>query len=129
MLKPQRRIRKCRVGDCRPSKAPAADPAVSILTLVLTAAVVAGGRTWLRNSETLVFAVGEANGPEARFAARLAAVLKNNSSRLQLRIVPNGDNERRCRGSTQGSQPCDNAHRRQDTAPRRRLSILEDDPA
>jgi TRAP-type uncharacterized transport system substrate-binding protein len=64
----------------------------SILTLVLTAAVVWGGRTWLRNSETLVFAVGEANGPEARFAARLAAVLKNNSSRLQLRIVPNADN-------------------------------------
>jgi TRAP-type uncharacterized transport system substrate-binding protein len=64
----------------------------SILTLVLTAAVVWGGRTWLRNSETLVFAVGEANGPEARFAARLATVLKNNSSRLRLKIVPNGDN-------------------------------------
>ena len=44
------------------------------------------------NSETLVFAVGEANGPEARFAARLATVLKNNSSRLRLKIVPNGDN-------------------------------------
>ena len=42
--------------------------------------------------ETLVFAVGEANGLEARFAARLATVLKNNSSRLQLKIVPNGDN-------------------------------------
>ena len=64
----------------------------SILTLILTAAVVWGGRTWLRNSETLVFAVGEANGPEARFAARLATVLKNNSSRLRLKIVPNGDN-------------------------------------
>ena len=64
----------------------------SILTLILTAATVWAGRTWLRNSETLVFAVGEANGPEARFAARLAAVLKNNSSRLQLKIVPNGDN-------------------------------------
>ena len=51
-----------------------------------------GGRTWVRNSETLVFAVGEANGPEARFAARLATVLKNNSSRLQLKIVPSGDN-------------------------------------
>jgi len=64
----------------------------SILTLILTAAVVWGGRTWLRNSETLVFAVGEANGPEARFAARLATVLKNNSSRLRLKIVPSGDN-------------------------------------
>jgi TRAP-type uncharacterized transport system substrate-binding protein len=66
----------------------------SILTLVLTAATVWGGRAWLRNSETLVFAVGEANGPEARFAARLAALLKNNSSRLRLRIVPSGDNAR-----------------------------------
>jgi TRAP-type uncharacterized transport system substrate-binding protein len=46
----------------------------------------------VRNSETLVFAVGEANGPEARFAARLATVLKTNSSRLRLKIVPNGDN-------------------------------------
>src|SRR5882724_4879460 len=64
----------------------------SILTLILTAATVWGGRTWLQNSETLVFAVGEANGPEARFAARLGAVLKNNSSRLRLKIVPNGDN-------------------------------------
>jgi TRAP-type uncharacterized transport system substrate-binding protein len=63
----------------------------SILTLFLTAAVVWGGRAWLRNSETLVFAVGDASGPEARFAARLATVLKNNSSRLRLTIVPNGD--------------------------------------
>ena len=64
----------------------------SILTLILTAATVWGGRTWLRNSETLVFAVGEAEGPEARFAARLATVLKNNSSRLRLKIVASGDN-------------------------------------
>ena len=64
----------------------------SILTLILTAATVWGGRTWLRNAETLVFAVGDANGPEARFAARLATVLKNDSSRLRLKIVPNGDN-------------------------------------
>src|SRR6266568_491670 len=64
----------------------------SILTLILTAATVWGGRTWLRNSETLIFAVGEPNGPEARFATRLANVLKTNSSRLRLKIVPNGDN-------------------------------------
>jgi TRAP-type uncharacterized transport system substrate-binding protein len=63
----------------------------SILTLILTAAAMWGGRALVRNSETLVFAVGEANGPEARFAARLAAVLKNNASRLRLKIVPNGD--------------------------------------
>src|SRR6476620_11074369 len=64
----------------------------SVLTLILTAATVWAGRTWVRNSETLIFAVGEANGLDARFAARLATVLKNNSSRLQLKIVPNGDN-------------------------------------
>ena len=64
----------------------------SILTLILTAATVWGGRTLLQNSETLVFAVGDASGPEARFASRLAAVLKNNSSRLRLKIVPNADN-------------------------------------
>src|ERR1700730_13504054 len=62
------------------------------LTLILTVATVWGTRVWLRNSETLIFAVGEANGPEARFAAKLAALLKNNSSRLRLQIVPNGDN-------------------------------------
>ena len=50
-----------------------------------------GGRTWLRNSETLVFAVGDGNSLEARFAARLAAVLKNNDSRLRIKIVTNGD--------------------------------------
>ena len=62
------------------------------LTLILTVATVAwGGRTWLRNSETLVLAVGDANGVEARFAARLASVLKNSSSRLRLKIVPNAD--------------------------------------
>jgi TRAP-type uncharacterized transport system substrate-binding protein len=66
----------------------------SILTVILTAATVWAGRAWLRNSETLVFAVGDANGPEARFAAKLAAVLKNNSSRLRLKVVPNADNAR-----------------------------------
>jgi TRAP-type uncharacterized transport system substrate-binding protein len=62
-----------------------------VLTLILTIATVWGGRVWLRNSETLVFAVGDANSLEARFAARLAAVLKNNASRLRLNIVPNAD--------------------------------------
>jgi TRAP-type uncharacterized transport system substrate-binding protein len=62
------------------------------LTLILTVATVWGGRIWLRNSETLVFAVGNANSVEARFAARLAAVLKNSSSGLRLKIVPNPDN-------------------------------------
>src|SRR5438132_12476956 len=61
------------------------------LTLILTVATVWGGRTWLRNSETLVFAVGDANSLEARFAAKLATVLKNTNSRLRLKIVPNPD--------------------------------------
>src|ERR1700681_376640 len=61
------------------------------LTLILTVATVWGGRVWLRNSETLVFAAGDANSLEARFAAKLATVLKNNSSKLRLKIVPNGD--------------------------------------
>ena len=61
------------------------------LTLILTMVTVWGASIWLRNSETLVFAVGDANGLEARFAARLAAVLKNNNSKLRLKIVPNAD--------------------------------------
>ena len=64
----------------------------TLLTLFLSAITVVGGRVWLRNSETLVFAVGDTNGPEAKFAARLATVLKNNSSRLRLKIAPNPDN-------------------------------------
>src|ERR1700743_337672 len=62
------------------------------LTLILTVATVWGGRAWLRNSETLTFAVGEINGPEARFASKLAAMLKATSSRLQIRIARNTDN-------------------------------------
>src|ERR1700724_588782 len=61
------------------------------LTLILTVATVWGGRTWVRNSETLIFAVGDANSLDARFAAKLAAVLKNSSSRLRLKIVSNAD--------------------------------------
>ncbi|MCC8939606.1 C4-dicarboxylate ABC transporter substrate-binding protein [Bradyrhizobium sp. Arg68] len=89
-----------------PSPAPALPPAratvvknnraqiviFSALTLLLTAATVWGGQIWLRNSETLVFAVGDQNGPEAKFAAKLATVLKNNSSRLRLKIATNPDN-------------------------------------
>jgi TRAP-type uncharacterized transport system substrate-binding protein len=62
-----------------------------LLTLILTIGAVWGGRIWLKNSETLVFAVGDPSSPEARFAARLANVLKNNTSRLQLKIVTNTD--------------------------------------
>ena len=63
-----------------------------LLTLVLTVAAVWGARTYLKNSETLVFAVGDANGPEARFANKLATMLKNNLSRFKVKIVTNADN-------------------------------------
>ena len=63
-----------------------------LLTLLLTAATVWSGRVWLRNSETLTFAVGEADGPEARFAVKLAAMLKATSSQFKIKIVPNPDN-------------------------------------
>jgi TRAP-type uncharacterized transport system substrate-binding protein len=63
-----------------------------LLTLVLTVATVWGARIWLKNSETLVFAVGDPNGPEARFANRLSTMLKNNYSRLRVKIVSNSDN-------------------------------------
>ncbi len=63
----------------------------TLLTVVLTIATVWGGRVWLKNSETLVFAVGDVNSPDARFAERLATVLKNNLSRLDLKIVSNPD--------------------------------------
>jgi TRAP-type uncharacterized transport system substrate-binding protein len=62
------------------------------LTLILTLATVWGGRIWFRHSETLVFATGDASGVEARFAAKLASVLKNNNSKLRLKVVANADN-------------------------------------
>jgi TRAP-type uncharacterized transport system substrate-binding protein len=64
----------------------------ALLTLILSIATVWGGRVLLRDSETLTFAVGAPNGDEARFAAKLAAVLKNTHSRLRLKILPNADN-------------------------------------
>jgi TRAP-type uncharacterized transport system substrate-binding protein len=62
------------------------------LTLILTVATVWGARAWLKHSETLTFAVGDARGPEARFANKLAAALKNSGSRLRLKIVSSADN-------------------------------------
>src|SRR6202167_6764959 len=59
------------------------------LTLLLTVATVWGGRVWLRNSETLTFAVGETSGLEGRFATRLAAMLQATSSRLQIKMSRN----------------------------------------
>src|SRR5215471_11991301 len=63
-----------------------------VLTLILSLAVVWAGRAMLRHSETLTFAVGDANSDEARFAAKLDTVLKNNSSRFRVKVVNNTDN-------------------------------------
>jgi TRAP-type uncharacterized transport system substrate-binding protein len=63
----------------------------TMLTLMLSLATVLGGRILLKNSETLTFAVGDPNSDEAHFAAKLAAVLKSNNSRLKLKIVTAGD--------------------------------------
>jgi TRAP-type uncharacterized transport system substrate-binding protein len=64
----------------------------ALLTVILTSVTVLVGRVLLKNSETLTFAVGDVNSDEARFAAKLATVLKNNSSRLRLKIAFNADN-------------------------------------
>src|SRR3984957_18988785 len=98
------------------------------LTLILTVATVWGGRIWLKNSETLIFAVGDANSLEARFAAQLAAVLKNNSSKLHLKIVTNADSAKAL--AEFDRRPADLAVLRTDTKvpPRARaLAILEHD--
>ncbi|TPQ39620.1 C4-dicarboxylate ABC transporter substrate-binding protein [Bradyrhizobium guangdongense] len=63
-----------------------------VATLILSLITVWGGRTLLRNSETLTFAVGDPGSDQARFAAKLADVLKNNTSRFRLKIVNNPDN-------------------------------------
>jgi TRAP-type uncharacterized transport system substrate-binding protein len=63
----------------------------ALLTLILTAFTVWAGRVWLKNSETLTFAVGAPNGEGAQFAERLAAVLKSTSSRFRLKIVTGSD--------------------------------------
>jgi len=63
-----------------------------VLTLVLTIATVWGLRVALRDSETLTFAVGNANSEEARFATKLASVLQNSKSRLRLKILSYPDN-------------------------------------
>ncbi len=63
-----------------------------VLTLLLSLATVWAGRTVLRSSETLTFAVGDPNSDEARFAAKLASVLKSNASRFRIKIVNTPDN-------------------------------------
>ena len=55
----------------------------AVVTLLSSFATVWGDRIGLRNSETLTFAVGEANGPEVRFAAKLAAMIGRASLKRQ----------------------------------------------
>ena len=64
----------------------------ALLTLILSAITVWAGRIWLTHSETLTFAVGAPDSEDAHFAERLAAILKNNSSRFRLKIVNDPDN-------------------------------------
>jgi TRAP-type uncharacterized transport system substrate-binding protein len=66
----------------------------AILTLLLSVVTVWGGRTLLRDSETLTFAVGNPTSEEAQFAAKLAEILKNNASRFRLKIVNGSDSAR-----------------------------------
>jgi TRAP-type uncharacterized transport system substrate-binding protein len=61
----------------------------ALLTVIAT---VWGGRILLKDSETLTFAVGAPDGNEARFAAKLASLLKSTKSRLRLKIVASSDN-------------------------------------
>ncbi|HXH44498.1 MAG TPA: TAXI family TRAP transporter solute-binding subunit [Bradyrhizobium sp.] len=63
-----------------------------VLTLLLSLATVWAGRMLVHKSETLIFAVGSPNSDEALFAAKLAALLKNNASRFRIKIVDNPDN-------------------------------------
>lgn len=63
-----------------------------VLTLLLSLATVWAGRVVLRTSETLTFAVGDAESDEARFAAKFADVLKTNASRFRIKIINNPDN-------------------------------------
>lgn len=65
-----------------------------IATLVLTAVTVWAARVWFRHTSTLTFAVAGDSSSDARFATKLAGVLKANNSSLRLKIEKNGDSDR-----------------------------------
>jgi TRAP-type uncharacterized transport system substrate-binding protein len=65
-----------------------------IATLILTALVVWGIRTWFKETSILTFAVGGANQTEARFAAKLATVVANNSATMRIKVVNYPDNDK-----------------------------------
>lgn len=62
-------------------------------TLLLTAATVWAARVWFRHTSTLTFAVA-ADSAEARFAGKLAEVLKSNNSSLRLNIEKAADSDK-----------------------------------
>lgn len=61
------------------------------LTLLLTAATVWGTRYWYKRSDSLTIAVGEPNGIDARFAAKLTEVLTASGSKIRVTPVTGGD--------------------------------------
>lgn len=62
-----------------------------LLTVILTGLTVWGTRVWYKRSDTLTIAVGDPNGIEARFAAKLSAVLAASGSRIRLTPVASPD--------------------------------------
>src|SRR5262249_32121455 len=65
-----------------------------IATIILTALAVWGIRTWFKETSILTFAVGNADQIEARFAAKLATVVANNSAALRIKVVNYPDNDK-----------------------------------
>ncbi|MGE5159244.1 MAG: TAXI family TRAP transporter solute-binding subunit [Gemmatimonas sp.] len=63
----------------------------ALLTVLLSAVTVWATRVWLRDSETLTFAVGAPDSEEARFAEHLSRVLKSTGTRFRLKTVFNAD--------------------------------------
>ena len=56
----------------------------ALLTMILTGVTVWGARTWFKRSDNMTIAIGDANGIEAKFAAKLALVLAASGSRIRL---------------------------------------------
>ncbi|SEB81527.1 TRAP transporter solute receptor, TAXI family [Rhizobiales bacterium GAS188] len=63
----------------------------TLLTLILTAVSVWAARAWLGYPTTVTFVVGPEGGVEAKFAARLAAVVADNSRNLRVSVVSTQD--------------------------------------
>jgi TRAP-type uncharacterized transport system substrate-binding protein len=63
-------------------------------TIILTGLAVWGTRAWLKETSVLTFAVGNAGQLEARFAAKLATVVANNSASLRIKVVNYPDSDK-----------------------------------